>query len=214
AGTGGTQRSNPGRSRTMLNGAVTISAGHAAFTGISISATNYDQINGITAGIAFSGSAAIALSAVVNVLNNDTEAYVNNDALVTGPSVSVGAANDFHHLAAGVTFAVAAGAGVGPAVDVSVINNTTIAELRWGSNVTATSGDISVNASGKEDILLIGIGVAGGVDVGFGAGVSVLVFNDTTRADISGTADAHGNVVVRSSDATDITVVDGGIGVG
>ena len=212
-GNGGNARSNPGTSSSMLNGAVSIQANRAAFTGISISARNYDQINGLTAGIAVSGGAGIGLSAVVNALNNDTEAYVNHDAVVTGPTVKVGAANDFHHLAVGATVAVGGEAGVGPAVDVSVINNTTKAELRSGSTVTATSGDITVDANGKEDILLIGIGVAGGT-VGFGAGVSVLVVDNTTRADIAGTADAHGNVVVRASDATDITIVDGGAGGG
>ena len=179
----------------------------------SASATNYDQINAVTAGIAASGSAAIALSAVVNALNNDTEAYIDTNAHVTGPSVVVGAANDFHHLAVGATLAVSGGVAVGPAIDVSVINNITIAETRAGSQVTATNGDIKVNASSKEDILLVGIGIAGGT-VGIGAGVSVLVVNNTTTADIAGKADADGNVQVRASDSTDITIVDGGVGVG
>jgi RTX calcium-binding nonapeptide repeat (4 copies) len=213
-GSGGNQRSNPGTSSSMLGGnGVTLKPGEASFSGLAISATNYDQINGYAAGLAGSGTVSVAVTGVVNAINNDTNAYVGSDAVVNASGVSIGAANDFHHLAVAAAVAIAGAAGVAPAVDVSVVTATTKAEIRSGAQVTATSGDIAVIASAKEDMLLVGVGIAGGT-VGFGAGVSVLVVNNTTNADIGGTVDAYGNVQVRSSDDTDITIVDGAGGFG
>ncbi|HET7093597.1 MAG TPA: hypothetical protein VFI22_08975, partial [Thermomicrobiales bacterium] len=212
---GNARPGNPATSSSMLGGKVTLQPVVTNQTGISITATNYDQINGLAAGIAGSGSAAVALSAVVNAINDTTTATVGADAKVTASAgnVNVSAASDVHHLAVAAAVAVSGGGAVAPAVDVTVITNVTTASLEAGSDVTASNGDIVVDANATEDMLLVGFGIAG-AQVGIGGAVSVLVVNNTTTASVAGTADAWGNVVVHSTDDTDITIVDGAGGFG
>ncbi|HEX5279640.1 MAG TPA: hypothetical protein VFW28_06150 [Micropepsaceae bacterium] len=220
----GNQRSNPNTSSDMLSGSVTLSPSTASVSGIAVSATNYDQVNGFAAGLAGAGSAAVALTAVVNAINDTTTAYVGANANVSGPNVSVNAGNDFHHLAVAAALAVSGGGSVAPAIDVSVITNNTTAYIDTGATVAATAGDVTVTAGASEDMLLVGFGIAGGT-VGIGGSVSVLVVNDTTKAYIAGGdldgdgnviagVTAHDNVVLRANDDTNVVIVDGAGGFG
>ncbi|MGH6644013.1 MAG: hypothetical protein ACRED3_15090, partial [Bradyrhizobium sp.] len=212
---GNARPNNPGTSSSMLGGKVELKPFATDQTGVSITATNYDQINGLAAGIAGAGSAAVALSAVVNSINDTTTASVAANAHVTASAgnINISAASDVHHLAVAASLAVSGGGAVAPAVDVTVISNITSASTEAGSVVTASAGNIVVDANAKEDMLLVGFGIAGAT-VGIGGAVSVLVVNNTTTAKIAGTADAWGNVVVHSTDDTDITIVDGAGGFG
>ena len=205
--------SNPDSDSSMLGNSVSLSPATHSVSGIAISATNYDQVNGFAAGVAASGSAAVALTAVVNAINDDTKAYIGANADVTAPDVSVVAGNDFHHLAVAAALAFSGGGAVAPAVDVTVVTNNTTASIDAGAEVTATTGDVSVEANAKEDMLLLGFALAGAT-VGVGGAVGVLVVNDTTTAKIAGAVTADDNVVVRAVDTTDVTIVDGALGAG
>ena len=186
--------------------------------GVAVGATNHDDINTFSAAVA-GGTVGVAVAAAVNVINTDTQAYVGSGAQVNGSaagsnaaqSVSVAAANDFHHMA------LAAGLGVGmvgvaPGVDVTVMNATTSATLGTGSTVNARD-DVSVNAFGAEDILLVGMGVGGGV-VGVGGGVTVLVFNTSTQASVLGQVSSGGDTAVMASDSTKVFNLSGALGAG
>jgi hypothetical protein len=181
----------------------------SGFRGLAITATNSDDIESFTISLA-GGVAGIAISAGVNVVNTSTNAYIGGDARVnevtTGAhseqSVHVAAGNDFYHLAVAGTLAGGV-VGVSPAVDVTVLNNNTSAYIGENTSTTADTivnakNDITVEAHAREDILLIGFGIAGGV-VGVGGAVNVLTINNITTAYIAGDTDiwAGGDVGLR-----------------
>src|SRR5262249_52035737 len=73
--------------------------------------------------------------------------------------------------------------------------------------------DVRVVAKASEDVILVGVGLAGGT-VGVGAGLNVLSLNGETKASVGGVVRAEGDLVVRAEDDTGITIVSGGLGVG
>ena len=204
----------------------------SGFRGLAVTATNRDDIESYTVSASVAGSAAVAISAGVNVIDNDTRAYIGQDAKVnedtsTGnnlQSVEVAAGSDFAHVSFAGSLAVAGGAGVAPAASVTVLSNTTEAYIGWDgatqnpqtANATANAkNDVIVEAHQNEAILLVGVGFGGGT-VGIGAGVDVLSIDNDTRAAIGPNSNvfAGGDVFVNATDITDFDVISGGGGAG
>ncbi|HET6237314.1 MAG TPA: hypothetical protein VFE41_20495 [Acetobacteraceae bacterium] len=186
----------------------------SGFTGVAVGATNQDEIRTFTVTLGV-GSVAVAVSAGVDVVKATTKAYVGANANVSaGPgatsAVMVGASDDFYHLAVGAGLAFGA-VGVAPAVGVNVITDTTNASIGNGATVKAAGG-ISVTATGAENILLIGVGIAAGF-VGVGAVVDVLSISNQTTASIGSSASVHagGNVLVSAVDNTNVLELSGAL---
>ena len=189
----------------------------SGFHGVAVAATNQDEIKTfvITLG---AGVVGVAVSAGVDVVNADTEAFVASNAQVNADtagasanqSVLVGAGDDFYHLSLGVGVGVGA-VGVAPSVGVNVIGNTTLATIGTGATVNALN-NIAVEATAQEDIVMIGIGVAAG-SVGVGAVVDVLVVGNTTTASIGDSAHVHagGDVFVSAEDDTHVLELSGAL---
>src|SRR5262249_40592437 len=134
------------------------------FHGVAVTANNRENIRTLTIALA-GGIAGIAISADVNVLNTKTRAYVGDGAIVNqstaGASgvqtVEVGAGDDFYHL--GLAGSIGGGVvGVAPAVDVTVVGNTTEAYVAPNATVNARN-DVRVEAHATDGYLLIGFGV-------------------------------------------------------
>jgi hypothetical protein len=189
----------------------------AGFHGVAVAATNQDEIRTFTVTFG-AGEVGIAVSAGVDVVKANTQAYVGNNALVnTGSgapsaaqSVLVGAGDDFYHLSVGVGVGVGA-VGVAPTVGVNVITNTTGAAINTGAKVNA-AGSIAVEATGSENIVMVGIGAAAGA-VGVGAVVDVLSISNTTLASIGNSAIVHAgdNVFVSAEDDTNVLELSGAL---
>src|SRR5262249_9572966 len=118
-----------------------------------------------------------------------------------------------YHLAIAGGLAVG-GVGVAPAVGVNVVNNTTNAMIGDSATVSAKA-DIAVAAGAKEDVVMIGFGIAAG-GVGVGGAVDVLVINNHVTASIgnSATVFGGGDVSVFANDDTTIFDLSGAIGAG
>ncbi len=185
----------------------------SGFTGVAVGATNQDEIRTFTVTLGV-GSVAVAVSAGVDVVKATTQAYVGANANVTaGPgagAVMVGASDDFYHLSVGAGLAFG-GVGVAPSVGVNVITDTTNASIGNNAVVSATAG-ISVTATGSENILLIGVGLAAG-GVGIGAVVDVLSISNQTNASIGSSASVHagGNVLVSAVDSSNVLELSGAL---
>lgn len=186
----------------------------SGFHGVAVSATNRDEIRTFT--ITFgAGSVGIAVSAGVDVVTADTEAYVGGGAVVNATgigadSVLLGAGDDFYHLSVGIGVGVGA-VGIAPAVGVNVISNTTAASI--GNNATVNANnDIVVEATGSENVVMVGIGVAAG-SVGVGAVVDVLSISNHTAASIGSSAIVHGggDVFVSATDDTHVLELSGAL---
>ena len=122
----------------------------------------------------------------------------------------VGAGDDFYHLSVGAGVGVGA-VGVAPTVGVNVITDTTGAAINTGAKVSA-AGSIAVEATGSENIVMIGIGAAAGA-VGVGAVVDVLSISNSTLASIGNSAIVHagGNVFVSATDNTSVLELSGAL---
>ena len=198
-----------------LSGARSVSPGQQSRRGVALAATNRDDIATFTISVA-GGTAGVAISAGVNVISTNTNAYIGDNAQVNlgggadaAQSVSVAAGNDFYHLAVAGSLGVGV-VGVAPSVDVTVLSNTTLASIGAGAVVHAMN-DVEVEAHADEHVVQVAFGLGGGV-VGIGGAVDVLTINNTTTATIgNATVVAGGDVAVIATDNTDITMVSGGI---
>ncbi|MEO8133499.1 MAG: hypothetical protein ABI831_05960, partial [Betaproteobacteria bacterium] len=205
---------------------------HSTITngGIGLSAHSSETVSAIAAGGALGGSAGVAGSAVVNVINQTTEAFFDRDVTVTTTGAgNVGANASADTLLSGLGGALAAGgsAGIGAGVDVGVLSKVTQAYIAPGGNVNA-SGTVSVTARSTEDILSISAALGAGGSAAVLGSASVYPVNVTTRAFITGeNADprkgtpanptvvhAHGDVVISASDMSHYDIISGNIGVG
>ena len=204
-----------------LQGARTTSlAADTGFHGVAVAATNRDELRTFTISAA-AGTVGIAISAGVDVVNATTKAYIGTSATVTandptanpGPSVLVGAGDDFYHLAVAATLALGV-VGLAPAVGVNIVNDTTSAFIGDNATVNATHS-VAVEATGKENVVMIGIGLAAGL-VGIGGVVDVLLVNNTTNASIGNgaTVMAGGDVFVSATDDTHVLELSGALGGG
>ncbi|RRS02329.1 LEPR-XLL domain-containing protein, partial [Aquabacterium soli] len=192
------------------------------FRGLAISATNRDSVKNIVLSGGGAGVAAVSVAAGVNVFNTTASAYIGQGADVnastaganSAQSVLVGAGNDFYHLEVAGSVAVAASAGIAPAVGVSVIDLRTNAYIADAAKVNARN-DIAVDAHAAENILLVSAGIGGGV-AGVGGAISVPVINNITQAYIGQNArvSAGGDVAVLASDDTKVFVLSGAVGAG
>ncbi|MCA9199958.1 MAG: hypothetical protein KDA87_20605, partial [Planctomycetales bacterium] len=191
------------------------------FRGLSVTATNRDDVETYTASLAISGVAGVAVSAGVNVINANTTAFVGQAAVINQDtssghelqSVNVAAGDDFHHVA--VTGSLSGGVvGVSPAVGVTVLENTTRAYLDSDVQVNARE-DVSVRALGSEDILLVGAGFAAGT-VGLSGVVDVLSVDNEVTALIGSDANVSvdGDILVLAEDHSDIDVISGAVSAG
>ncbi len=187
------------------------------FHGVAVTATNQDEIRTFTVTFG-AGEVGIAVSAGVDVVNANTQAYIGANATVnTNPSgasgnqaVLVAAGDDFYHLSVGVGVGVGA-VGIAPDVGVNIITDQTGANIDAGATVDALNS-ITVGTNASENIVMIGIGAAAGA-VGVGAVVDVLSINDQTLAGIGASATVHagGNVFVTSTDNTSILQLSGAL---
>ncbi|MGY3658238.1 LEPR-XLL domain-containing protein [Bradyrhizobium sp. USDA 376] len=189
----------------------------SGFHGVAVAATNQDEIRTFTFSVG-AGEVGVAVTAGVDVVNATTKAYIGDHATVNGSTataageqtVLVGAAADFYHLA--IAGSAAGGlVGVAPAVGVNVIGNTTEAYIGDHATVNAL-GDIGVAANAKENVVMIGFGIAGGF-VGVGGAVDVLSVSNTTKAHIDDHAVvfAHGDVLVSAADDTHVLELSGAL---
>ncbi|TAK78891.1 MAG: hypothetical protein EPO12_11675, partial [Aquabacterium sp.] len=192
------------------------------FTGLSVTATNRDSVKNFALAGGGAATAAVSVAAGVNVFDTSARAYIGDGAQVNsdtssgagGQSVLVGSGNDFYHLEVAGALAVAAGAGIAPAVGVSVLTLHTDAYI--GANATVRArNDVLVDAHASQNLLAIAAGLGGGV-AGIGGAVNVPVISSTTSAYINSgaTVAAGGDVAVTADDKTKTIVVSGAIGAG
>ena len=216
----GNSQSVDSMNQSLTGNRTTSVATQGGFKGVAVAATNQDEIRTFTVALG-GGVVAVAISAGVDVVNAKTQAYIGANATVntgsgaagSGQTVLVGASDDFYHLSVGAGVAIGF-VGVAPSVGVNIITDTTTAAIDGGATVKAAN-DIAVEATGSENIVMIGLGIAGG-GVGIGGVVDVLDINNNTSATIGASTIAHagGTVFVQATDTTSVFELSGALGAG
>jgi len=215
-----------------LNADVDTSKKSAAETkklkGLAVTAVATDDVSSIAASGGGSGTVAINLAGSVNVIGNNTSAYIADGARINtdqtssgdGQSVLVAAGTDFRHLGIGAAAAISGQVGLGPAAEVTVVDNNTYAYIGKGAQVAAKE-DVEVVAASTQDILSItGAGALGVGAVGLAGSVSVVSIDNDTFAYVGdrNTGDARGlsvkadgNIVISARDKTKTEIVTGSL---
>ena len=182
-------------------------------------------ITSFAAGVAASkGGAAIGGSSSVDVYLIDTHAYVEHDATITAHDDIMVSATDSLTLlsAAGGIGASSGSAGVGIGLDVGVIIRHTTAHVDEGATLTATNGNLTLEAQSNDDITSIAatFGVSTS-SAGVAASVGVMVLTTETRAyteDKDGGDAVHltagGDVSVTAQGDLDALMIGGSVGAG
>ncbi len=193
------------------------------FRGVAVTANNSDDIATVGVSAAASGGASVAVSGAVDILTVNTSAHIGSSARVncapitcgngganSGQSVLVAAANQYYGIV--VAASVAGGTvGVGPGVSVGVIELNTDAYVDDSAIVNAAN-DITILATGKDSLISVTVGIAGGV-VGVGGAVSVNVITTHTYANTGDlvTLSAGNNILIAARDDTKIIAIAGAI---
>jgi hypothetical protein len=183
--------------------------------------------------LAVSGAGAtdigVAGAVAIDIINNTSNALIDSNASVTanGGDVSVTSLNN----ATVTTLAQPAGAatgtslGLGASLALSIVTDTTSAEIENGAALT-NAGNVTVTAESTQAILTWGQnGAAGGTGVGagIGAGIAIVIASAPTTALIGSdpeTLNASGNVTIGTSGSfsvnslADAATSGGAVGVG
>ena len=161
-------------------------------------------------------SAGVGLSAAVEVVDKNVNAYVGNHTNVSGDSLTVKAENTSDSLTEAAGLGVGGTAGVAGAASETFVNHTTNAYV--GKNATVTAKDkaeIAAISSFKQSACSGGVGGAG--NVGIGLANSTVSLTATTKAYADNGAHISGGKKVNiqadhTSDLTYATVAGGGSG--
>ncbi len=210
AGVGGTVAVNVNLNKTTakIGQEVTTDAQQATTVGADADETSVAVVVAGTGG----GKAGVAGAFSFNVIKTDTQAkieegaWVNQNVTSNEDSVIVTATDDT--VAVGLTGAGGGGgdAGVGAALDTTVIVKTVkayLADATAGRTTDVNAAkEVSINADSSEVVTSLTAGFAGGGKAGVGGAVSVAVIVNDVQAYIGkdATVDSDGNVLVNAED--------------
>ena len=194
--------------------------------GLGVKAVQSTDLFLLAAGGAGGGDAGIAGSAVVDVLESQTHAYIDRGATINGVNtgaaatqgIKISASDTTEILAIAGTVSVGGTASVGAGVDVEAITKGTRAWI--GPDVTANvRGDITVDADSSESITSIAVGGGFGGTAAVNVNAAVSVLGITTQAFVEhglnssdgAVLTADGNVRIAADETLDLDLVAGNI---
>ncbi len=158
-------------------------------TGLTIGATQNEDVTLIAVGGTVGGSAAVAGSATVDVLNNVTHAHIDRGATINSNNAGASGTEGVSLSATDTTtikgvagqIAVGGSAGIGAGADVEVLNKDTQAWIDPQVSVLA-NGSVTIDAASSENVISISAGVSAGGSVGVALNAAVSVFTIVTKA--------------------------------
>ena len=166
-------------------------------TGLTVSATQSEDILLLVVGAAGGDSAGVAGSVLVDIQTNHTLAHIDDNVTVGGSStgVAVAASDTTSLLALAGTIGIGGTAGVGVGVDVEVINKDTEASIGKDGSITV-SGNVTVSAASNETLSSISVGGGFGGTASVNVQAAVPVISITTKAFVAdGTSLSDGAVI-------------------
>ena len=166
-------------------------------TGLTVSATQSEDVDLISVGAAGGDSAGVAGSVIVDIQNNSTLAHIDSGVTVGGSTtgVAVSATDTTTILALAGTIGIGGTAGVGVGVDVEAISKDTEASTGNGGHITV-SGNVTVAAKSKETITSISVGGGFGGTASVNVQAAVPVISVTTKACVAdGSGAPNGEII-------------------
>jgi hypothetical protein len=181
--------------------------------GVGVEATEEAKTITIAFGVAAAGNFALGGSVGVNVSDNVVDAHISTGSTVQSVGTVEVKATDTTSVFAGTGgLAAAGGAAAGAALASNDIADTITAYID-ASSVSASAGDVRVEATSTPTV---GSGTVGGtasLDVAVAGSITVSVIDDTTKAYVSGATTkvtADGNLVVSAFQDLNAGIGSGG----
>jgi hypothetical protein len=197
--------------------------------GLAVVATSNEDVLTVAAGAAGGKTVGLQGSAVVMVLDENTNAHINNGAQINmktpvsteAVDVLVLASDNTDILSVAGAIGISKTAGIGAAGDIAIITKNTGAWIDSNTDVKAT-GSVSLLASSNEDVIAVAGSIGAGMTVGFAASGAVYLMDTTTEAYVADGAvagqgavlDANGNITVAAEGHADLLMVAGTLGLG
>ena len=176
---------------TVAGGAtVTVSGGNVALsaddeTSMTASALPFAPDSTDPDTPASGGKVGIGASVALNIIANRSIAEVGADALITGADSLTLSANAVHDISTVARAGAAGGVAITPAGALSLVNNTTTADLQAltrNGGVQDATGDITITAVQQATESTIASGKAAGSKAAIGAALALALINDDTTA--------------------------------
>ncbi|KEO60051.1 hypothetical protein DT23_14725 [Thioclava indica] len=144
------------------------------------------------------GDVGVGASVATNIVGNRTIASVADNTAITTPGSLTLSARSVREITTTAQAGSSGGVSATPALALSLVNNTTTAQL--GANATAqkSTGNISILASQQATEETTASGKAAGSKAAIGAAVAIALVNDTTSATTLRDLDASNNITLRS----------------
>ena len=190
--------------------------------GVAITATSFEDLVTIAAGASVGSSVGVGGSVNVNVLDEDTKAWIGAGALVnnslTDANIEQDAllrasdATDQISVAGGVQYGGTGGFGAG--VDIGVYHKDTYAYVADGA-VLRAKDDVVIEAQSNEELLSVAANIgAGGFAVALSASIFDIHSNTKAYVGSGATVAADGDMSVSADDTATFTMIAGSAGVG
>ena len=175
---------------------------------ISVATATEERVNSITVSGAGAGTVGVAGNVLVTNIDTTNEAYVDNSTLTSYGDINVIATDEVYlgvlesgdrrgNVAGALGIGFAAG-GVGGAVAVNTISNTTLACIN--DSIVDAANMLNVEADTTEDVVAYATSGAGGFYVGAAAAVTVNTIKTKTTAIITGGSVVNGDATIGSTD--------------
>ncbi len=188
---------------------------NVAFTGLAV------------AGAVSDGETGVAIGLTLNDFNNETYAYIGNNASINqtvvqnaagvNPSIDVKANSLTNITSLSGTLGIALeGNGAGAGFEIGIIDNETLAYIGDSATVDAES-NINVTATSKEDPTTASVNVGVGEDAGVAGAIIVYAVTTDTKAFIGSNANVEsssGDIKVVADGQFEVVGFSGAVGVG
>lgn len=182
---------------------------------VSVTAKDETELNTIAGSGAASGNTGVGLTAAVEVVNKKASAIVDDNAKVTGSSLTVKAENTSSSVTSAAGLGVGGTAGLAGAASETFVNQETDAHVGKNAKVTVKEGaEILANSTFTQGATAGSVG--GGGTVGMGISNATVSLHAVTKAyaDDSAVISGGNQVKISADHTTDLTyaTVAGGVG--
>ncbi|HEV8463176.1 MAG TPA: hypothetical protein VGQ38_20990, partial [Gaiellaceae bacterium] len=168
-------------------------------TGLTVAATQHEDLTLIAVGGGGGSSVGIAGSADINIQKNHSLAHIDSGVTINGAALGVAASDTTTVLGLAGSLSYGGTAGVGAGVDVEDLSKDTEAWIASGGTATLT-GNATIDATSTEDMKSISVGGGFGGTAAVNVNAAVSVIDVTTNAYIAdGTLGTHAKLFAGGS---------------
>ncbi|WP_417269807.1 leukotoxin LktA family filamentous adhesin [Celeribacter sp.] len=148
------------------------------------------------------GKVGVGASVALNIIANRSTVELGDEAVLTGADTITLSANAIHEITTTAEAGSEGGISITPVVALSMVNNTTTAQLGTLAAGVSTTGAVSVSAAQQATTTTTAKGQAAGGTAAIGAALALNLVNDTVIATTKRDISAGGDVTLAAAGAS------------